>query len=293
VRILYPGHKDYPFDPKTIRNCPQFLSCLGEVCWNSRHLVSVIGSREPSSAALAWMDLHLSEFLKSNDVVLVSGGARGVDQKAHFLALRAQKPTVVFLPSGLAQPYPAEWKSWHKEVVRSGGALISTFSPFQGVRKHHFEQRNQLIAAIGQLLLVVEARRRSGSSMTARLAKEINRTICCLPGSPMDSRCFGNLDLLFDGALPIRDASDLGVLLSMSVFLSPRTLQTEYRRNRENQIGDPHCNDGNNLPLASGSFASYVDDPIRNDQANTDHSAAAFGVAAIGGGAKTDANQSE
>ena len=48
VRILYPGHSDYPFDSNAVRNCPQFLSCMGEVCWRSRHLVSVIGSREPS-----------------------------------------------------------------------------------------------------------------------------------------------------------------------------------------------------------------------------------------------------
>jgi DNA processing protein len=216
ARILFPGHADYPFDPYSVEENPKFISCWGGSPWRSAPSIAVVGSREPSNAATDWLEIHLAEFLSRTKAVVVSGGARGVDQRAHFIAVRAGLPTVVFLPSGLGHLYPSEWQTWKKDVIATGGAIISTYSPFQEVRRSHFEDRNRLIAALGKMIFVVEARRRSGSSMTARLAREMDRTICCLPGSPMDPRCAGTIDLLFDGAFPVRDAGDLEVLFAMN-----------------------------------------------------------------------------
>lgn len=216
ARILYPGHPDYPFDLCRFENPPPFLSVWGETPWNGKRCLAVVGSREPSRLALEWMDVHLAEFIRRTGVVTVSGGARGIDFKAHMISLRARQPTVVFLPSGLAQMYPRDWLKWKDEVIRTGGAIVSTYDPMQMIRRSHFEERNRWIAAMGQVVFVVEARRRSGSSMTARLAREIDRTVCCLPGFPGLAYCAGSVDLLFDGGLPIRDADDLQVLFDLS-----------------------------------------------------------------------------
>jgi DNA processing protein len=161
--------------------------------------------------ALSWMENHLSAFLRTTSAVVVSGGARGIDQRAHRLAIRSGCPTVVFLPSGLARPYPDEWRTWKDDILAAGGAVLSHYPPFQEIRRFHFEERNRLIAAMGRILFVVEARRRSGSSMTARLAADLGRTVCVLPGHPADPRAGGTIDLLFDGAAPIRDATDLAL----------------------------------------------------------------------------------
>ncbi len=217
ARILYPGHEDYPFNSEPFDHRPPFLACWGEPSWRRRPSIAVVGSREPSSEALSWMETHLVEFLRATSAVVVSGGARGIDQRAHRLAIRSGCPTVVFLPSGLACPYPGEWQNWKHDVLAGGGALLSHYPPFQEIRRIHFEERNRLIAALGKILLVVEARRRSGSSMTARLAADLGRTVCVLPGHPSDPRAGGTIDLLFDGAEPIRDATDLVMQFSKGI----------------------------------------------------------------------------
>lgn len=217
--ILVPGHSDYPVRLAELQNfeiCPPILSVLGQPVWKRLPLVSVIGTREPTRQSLLWMDTHLSRFIRSSGAVVVSGGARGVDQRAHLLAMRASCPTVVILPSGLATPYPAEWSNWKEEVLASGGAIVSPYDPWQTVRPYLFEARNRLLAAMGDLVFVVEARRRSGSLMTARLAHELNRTLCVLPAHPLESAAAGGLDLLFDGAFPVRDSDDLRALFDAS-----------------------------------------------------------------------------
>lgn len=210
ARVLFPGHKDYPFgDDCRLEDRPAFLACWGESPWQHGRCISVVGSREPSDEALLWMETHFSRFLRERSAVVVSGGARGVDQKAHFLAIRSGRPTVVFLPSGLARLYPAEWSEWKEWVFETGGALLSQYPPHLEIRRRHFESRNRLIAALGKFLFVVEARRRSGSTMTARLAVELDRTVSVLPANPSDPRAGGTIDLLFDGAQPLRDHADL------------------------------------------------------------------------------------
>ena len=216
ARILYPGHEDYPFDTSRLGYAPPFLSCLGGTPWKNARCISIVGSREPSRNALTWMETYLPEFIRESRAVVVSGGARGIDQKAHALALRAGRPTVVFVPSGLGRMYPSEWSEWKNEVLGAGGSILSTYAPLQEIRRSHFEERNRLITVLGKLLFVVEARRRSGSLMTARMAREIDRTLCVLPAFPGDPRAAGTVDLLFEGALPIRDAHDLSVLFAMS-----------------------------------------------------------------------------
>lgn len=217
AKILYPGHADYPFNGGWIEKPPPFMCYWGRPAWREAACLSVVGSREPSRMALEWLEAHLSEFLRRTGAVTVSGGARGIDQKAHALSLRAGRPTVVFLPSGLARPYPDEWRQWKDEVVAAGGAIVSIHAPWQEIRRSHFEERNRLIAALGRMTFVVEARRKSGSVMTARLANEIGKDICCLPGSPLDPRCGGTLDLICaSSAVPIRDACDLEAAFSRS-----------------------------------------------------------------------------
>lgn len=217
AKILYPGHSDYPFVAGHLERLPAFFSYIGSTPWKLGSGLAIVGSREPTRGSVRWLETYLPDFLRQTNAVVMSGGARGIDQTAHLLALRSGRPTVVFLPSGLAQPYPSEWRDWQKEVVAAGGAIVSTYSPFQEIRRSHFEERNRLIAAVGRMLFVVEARRRSGSSMTARMAVQLDRTVCVLPAAPGDPRTAGTVDLLFDGAYPIRDGSDLAALFGISL----------------------------------------------------------------------------
>ena len=211
VTILHPGHELYPQAFLGLERPPLFLSCLGNVerALRDRPRLAVVGTREPTKRSLSWLEHHLGEFLRRREAVIVSGGARGIDQRAHLVAIRAGAPTLVFLPSGLTKIYPREISSWREPILDSGGLLISPYAPTQEIRKSHFEGRNRLIAALGQVVLIAEARRRSGSLMTARLAAELGRTLAVLPSFPGEPQSAGTLDLLFNGAFPLRDSEDL------------------------------------------------------------------------------------
>lgn len=225
AKILYPGHPEYPAPFLFLEAPPLFLSVLGESPWVHRQCLSVVGSREPDRRVVEWMDVQLSRVLETGSLVTVSGGARGVDQRAHAVSLRLGKPTVVFIPSGLARPYPSALDAWIPDILKCGGAIVSEFPPWEPMHKRNFEKRNRLIAGLGRVLFVAEAKRRSGSLMTARLARECSRTITVLPSFPGESCAAGTLDLLFDGAFPIRDAEDLLSLFDLCRISIPGPAQ--------------------------------------------------------------------
>ena len=222
AQILYPGHPDYPPSFRYLEKPPLYLSCLGSAPWLQSSCLSIVGSREPTRRSLEWMETHLPELLRGSDIAVVSGGARGIDQKAHVLSIRSKRPTVVFLPSGFERVYPPEARDWLKEAIAGGGAVLSLLSPWEEVRRHYFEARNHLIASMGNAVFVVEARRRSGSMMTARLARDLGRPLAALPSAPGEPKTAGTLDLVVDGDCAIlRDATDLKAFFSLAA-VTPR-----------------------------------------------------------------------
>lgn len=213
VSVLYPGHSDYPEILFQTEDPPLVLTYKGKTCWKNVFCLSVVGSRFPSLESLKWLDEHFSEILKRKKVLVVSGAAHGIDQKMHALSLRFHLPTLSLLPSGLDNIYPFSFQEWEEPILKSNGALMSAFSPFQRVYRSLFHQRNRIIASFSPLLFVVEARRRSGSLVTASMALELGKSICSLPCSPMNSKGQGSLDLIFEGAFMLRDHQDLMTLI--------------------------------------------------------------------------------
>ncbi|MCM2282226.1 MAG: DNA-protecting protein DprA [Bdellovibrionaceae bacterium] len=216
AQVVYPGHAAYPEGFARLHAPPRVLSLFGSPCWRDRSGLSIVGSREPTRAALDWLDTHLTAALKDLDTFTVSGGARGVDQRAHSLSLRVGVPTVAFIPAGLAMIYPPDFADWTEAIVSGGGAIVTEFAPHEEMRKPHFHRRNRLIAALGVACLVAEAARKSGSLITARQAIEAGVPLATLPNSPMEPRASGSLDLLFDGAQLLRDARDLVEFVRLS-----------------------------------------------------------------------------
>jgi DNA processing protein len=270
AQVLYPSHEKYPMQFENLPQPPQFLSVIGSVDCLSGTGISVVGSRDHTRNATQWMEEHFLSALRAQNIFVVSGGARGIDQIAHRLSIRADRPTIAFLPSGLANMYPADFPYWQESICKSGGAIISEYPPQQRMEKSHFHRRNRMIAALGRALFVVEAGRKSGSLITARFALELGKPICVLPSSALEPRALGTLDLLFDGATPIRDASDLLTFLA----LSPSFAQGHDGSDKEDHVGKPHCWDGRQLSLAPEILSGDVHHPVKNNECDTkNHSA--------------------
>ena len=219
VHLTAPGDEDYPF--QNLETPPLLVSYMGAVCWQGRQCLSIVGSREPGEDSLLWMETHLPPLLKISELTIVSGGARGIDQKAHGISLQMAQPTLSILPSGLGQFYPSTFQTWVPHILAHGGAVMSSFSPHCQIHRHHFYARNLLIAGISEGVFIVEARRKSGSLLTAKHALDLGKPICSLPQSPLYRKALGSLDLLTDGAIIIRDEKDLYAFLLQSPIPSP------------------------------------------------------------------------
>lgn len=214
IKTTFPFHHDYPESLLKMEKPPFLISWKGELCWKDHFLFSVVGSRRPYQDTLIWMDIHLSSFLKrrKDKISIMSGGARGVDQKAHVLCLASQKPTLCFLPCGINNYYPSDLKNWETPIREGGGAFISVFPMSAPMRKAHFHTRNKVLAFLSQLILIAQAQLRSGTMVTARYALHAGTNIAVLPGSPLYTGYRGNLSLINDGGFMIRDYLDLEIL---------------------------------------------------------------------------------
>jgi DNA processing protein len=209
VNFTYIGEQFYPVSFQNMPGAPLFLSYKGHPTWLWGRSLAVVGSRDASQLSHLWMEESFAEFLRQEKPVVVSGGARGIDQMAHQLALRNSCSTVVVLPSGLESIYPKTLEVWASKIIDGGGCFLSEYNYSDKMQKHFFHDRNRLIAGLGVMTLLVESRRRSGSLLTAQKTLELGKTVLIVPGHPCDNSHLGNLDLLSEGATPIRDADEL------------------------------------------------------------------------------------
>lgn len=215
IRFTHLGATDYP--PGLAANLdspPLWLTYEGDPKWDREKQLAVVGSRKISALTKSWIQEELFSFLQKVSVCVLSGGARGVDQAAHFCAMRAHRPTYVILPSGLMEVYPKELYEWKQEILQRGGCFLSEYWPDVKIQKHFFIQRNRLLAAMADAVLVVQGEKRSGTMLTAQWAIDLGRDIGVVPGHPMDSSFSGNLGLIRSGVTPIVDQIDLFCMMS-------------------------------------------------------------------------------
>jgi DNA processing protein len=170
--------------------------------------VAMVGSRQCSALgrerARSW-----ARELTASGVAVLSGLARGIDGAAHGGALEAGA-TWGIMGSGLEHPYPPEHRGLMDRMVAAGGGVITPFPPQAQPQKWHFPRRNLLLAAWTRGVLVVEARLRSGSLVTARLALDLGRELWVVPGAPEDPLAEGANELLRQcAARPCRSPRDL------------------------------------------------------------------------------------
>ena len=201
----------YPSIFRDYQTGPLCLSYLGRPIWKDWNWLAVVGSRTPFRETLTWLDLELPKIFEIENLSILSGGARGVDQKAHAICLRLKKPTICIVPSGLGALYPSELEKWVEPILRYDGCVMSGFSYRALMNKSHFHIRNRWIVRLSQLVLVAQAARKSGSAMTGKIAMETldGDQVYVLPCSPLNRQGLGGLDLICDGAQVARDGLDL------------------------------------------------------------------------------------
>jgi DNA processing protein len=209
VRFLAISEPEYPPLLREIDSAPPLLLCRGRIETLQNPSVAVVGSRNASAAGLTFAE-RLARGLGRCGYVVVSGLARGIDQRAHVATLATG--TVGVLAGGHAKPYPSDAALLIERMVEQG-AVVSEMPVEQEPRGRDFPRRNRVVSGLSLATIVVEAARGSGSLITARFALEQNRQVFAVPGSPLDPRAEGTNDLLKQGATICTSAEDVTAAL--------------------------------------------------------------------------------
>jgi DNA processing protein len=205
IDLVALGEPDYPPRLQTIDDAPPLIAVRGNIASLSRPLIAIVGSRNASAVGLKFA-ATLARDLGDAGYGIVSGLARGIDAAAH----RASRDsgTVAVLAGGHERIYPAEHVPLLDELLAHGAAVSEmplTYEP----RARDFPRRNRLISGLAVGVVIVEAARRSGSLITARMAGEQGREVFAVPGSPLDPRAEGTNGLLKQGATLVTEAADV------------------------------------------------------------------------------------
>ncbi|OAM77395.1 DNA-processing protein DprA [Devosia elaeis] len=206
ARLVAQGEPDYPGHLNYISGAPPLVTMAGGEGLDWQRSIGIVGARTASTAGVKMTRL-LAGDLGAAGYVVVSGLARGIDSAAHRAAL--ETGTIAVLAGGFDRIYPAENIPLAHDILDNGGALITEMPLGWEPRARDFPRRNRLVSGLSLGVVVVEAAKRSGSLITARLALEQNREVFAVPGSPLDPRAEGGNALIQQGARLVTNAADI------------------------------------------------------------------------------------
>lgn len=226
LRSLTPS--EFPPLLREIPGQPKQLTYRGELPSYDLHWLAVVGSRALTTYGRQVVH-HLIEGLRGYPIVIVSGLAYGADAEAHKAAISAGLPTVAVPGSGLdwSVLYPRANVALAKEILNAGGALLSEFKPDMKATDYTFPQRNRIMAGLCQATLIIEAKEKSGSLITARLAADYNRDVLVVPGQIFSAESKGTHQFLRLGAIAITSPEDILMALGITARDTTTTLRTD------------------------------------------------------------------
>ncbi|MDR2036184.1 MAG: DNA-processing protein DprA [Coriobacteriales bacterium] len=201
---LLPTSQRYPKRLLELRDAPQKLYALGDVELLNRPALAIVGARKATTYGLECAERFARKAAQWG-VLVVSGGAIGCDMAAHRGALDAGAKTVVVLGSGADVVYPLRARGLFKEILRTGGTLLSEAPWGSPPLAWAFSKRNRIIAALAAATLIVEAGLPSGTFQTADHTLSLGNEVLVVPGPIFSATCKGTNRLLLQGAVPIVD----------------------------------------------------------------------------------------
>jgi len=208
IAIYTKDEKEYPPSLKNIADPPYQIYVKGRTPDISKKSVAIVGARECSEYGKA-ISKEIGYVLSQNDIQVISGLARGIDTYGHVGAIHANKDTYAVLGSGVDVCYPIENRKIYDRICENGG-VISEYPPSTKPQSRLFPARNRIISALSDIVILVEAREKSGSLITADFALEQGKDIYAVPGRVNDSLSAGCNRLISQGA---------GIFLSVEDFI--------------------------------------------------------------------------
>lgn len=198
IKVIRKEDEEFPWFLANMPSSPKQLFYIGNIELLRKPCVAVVGARKCSEYGRQ-VAVKIGKVLAENRVVTVSGMADGIDSFAHWGAIKNSGDTIAVLGCGVDICYPRVNRKLYDEICRKG-LVISEFEPGTPAKKHNFPMRNRIIAAISEVVTVVEAQSKSGSLITAGFAAEQGKELMAVPGNISSSTSVGCNRLIADGA---------------------------------------------------------------------------------------------
>jgi DNA processing protein len=222
IRPLFITDENYP---KRLLNCydsPVLLYYRGNANLNNTRIISVVGTRNNSDYGKMVCEKFIED-LKSENILVVSGLAFGIDTIAHKAALKNNLQTVAVLAHGLDRIYPTQNKQVAKQMTEQGG-LLTDFISNTNPDKQNFPKRNRIVAGICDAVIVIESSKKGGSLITAELGNGYNKDVFAIPGRVSDSKSEGcNYLIKNNKAALINSADDFLDMMNWKTSPKPST----------------------------------------------------------------------
>lgn len=211
IDALFCTDPEYPqrMNREGCEDTPVLLYRLGQCDLNATHAVAMVGTRRATDYGRTTTHRLVDE-MSADKPLIVSGLAYGIDTEAHSAAIRNGIPTVAVLGHGLERLYPPQNRNLARQMVESGGALVTEYPLGTPVSANNFPARNRIIAALADATVVVEAAEKGGALITANIASGYNREVFAVPGRLDDTYSAGCNNLIANNkAAILRNAGDL------------------------------------------------------------------------------------
>lgn len=197
--------------PKTLLQLPRppkKIYAMGNINLLQNKTLAIVGTRKNTEYGRKYT-IKFARELSNVGITIVSGLALGIDAIAHRSSMNSLGRTIAVIGSGFNNVYPEENKKLYQEILKNDGCIISEYAPNTKVNMMNFPTRNRIIAGLSCGVLVIEAKYRSGSSITARKAIEQNKPVFCLPNRIGETTGVGTNNLIKIGAHLVTDVNEI------------------------------------------------------------------------------------
>lgn len=199
IRIIKINEKEYPEQLRKIKNPPKELYVKGNIENLKQHGIAVIGTRHCSNYGRKVCKLFTNN-LVGYDLNIISGLAIGIDSCAHKSCIEAHGKTIAVLPSGFNNVFPKQNEGLLQEIIEKGGTVVTEYSPEYEKTQESCRQRNRIMSGLAIGTLVIEAEKRSGTTITVRNTNEQGKKAYCIPSSIYNSKGIGTNMMIKEGS---------------------------------------------------------------------------------------------
>lgn len=208
MNIIKISDEVYPKGLMNIKDSPQKLYVEGNWSLLNKPCLAIVGARKATEYGRK-MAKKFARELSREGICIVSGLAEGIDTHAHIGAKEEIGKTIAVLGSGTNNIYPKQNETLAYEILDNGGCLISEYEPEEEGKMEYFPNRNRIISGLSMGVLIVEARYRSGSAITARYAISQRKTVFCIPGDIDKKTSYIPNEFIKNGAELVTSSKDI------------------------------------------------------------------------------------